>query len=67
MNIATMYGGKYILEGELVDTKKALEKMMKVTKKDVIKVATDVFVASGLTCAIIGPLGERDITLPVTL
>lgn len=67
MNIATMYGGKYILEGEVVDTEKVIEKLQKVTKKDIVSVANQIFVPSGLTCAIIGPLEERDIALPSAL
>jgi predicted Zn-dependent peptidase len=67
MNIATMFGSKYILEGELVDTQKVLEKLKKISKKDIIAVAKQIFTPSGLTCAIIGPLGERDIALPVLL
>ena len=64
MNIATMFGGKYILEGEVADTKKTLEKLKKVTKKDVISVANDIFKNERLTCAIIGPLEKGDIKLP---
>lgn len=67
MNIATMFGSKYILEGEVADTKKVLEKLKKITKKDIITVAKQIFIPSGLTCAIIGPLGEHDVALPVTL
>jgi len=67
MNIATMFGSKYILEGELADTQKVLEKLKKITKKDIIAVAKQVFIPSGLTCALIGPLVEGDIALPVTL
>jgi predicted Zn-dependent peptidase len=67
MNIATMFGSKYILEGEIVDTKKVIEKLVQVTKEDIITVAKQIFVPSGLTCAIIGPLRERDIALPATL
>jgi len=67
MNIATMFGSKYILEGEMTDTKKVLEKLKKITKKDIITVAKQVFVPSGLTCALIGPLVEGDIALPIIL
>lgn len=67
MNIATMYGSKYILEGEVADPKKTLEKLQKITKKDIIALAKQIFVPSGLTCALIGPLLEGDITLPGTL
>ncbi|MFH0773129.1 MAG: pitrilysin family protein [bacterium] len=67
MNIATLFGSKYILEGELADTKKVLEKLKKITKNDVITVAKQIFISSGLTCALIGPLEERDIALPATL
>ncbi len=67
MNIATMFGTKYILEGEVVDTQKVLEKLKNITKKDIISVAKQIFIPSRLTCAIIGPLEERDIALPETL
>lgn len=67
MNIATMFGSKYILEGELVDTKKTMEKLQKVGKQEVISVAKDIFRESRLTCAIIGSLEEKDITLPTKL
>ncbi|MCX6732400.1 MAG: pitrilysin family protein [Candidatus Roizmanbacteria bacterium] len=67
MNIATMFGSKYILEGEIADTKKVLEKLKKISKKDIIAVAKQIFIPSGLTCAIIGPLGEHDVALPVIL
>ncbi len=67
MNIATMYGSKYILEDEVANSEKTLEKLMKITKKDILAVAKQIFIASGLTCALIGPLGERDIALPTTL
>jgi len=64
MNIATMFGSKYILEGEVADTEKTIEKLMKISTKDVIKVAREVFVSSALTCALIGPLKKGDIVLP---
>jgi len=64
MNIATMFGAKYILEGEIADTKKVLENLKKITKKDIIAVAKDIFQEEGLTCAIIGPLQAGDITIP---
>ncbi len=67
MNIATMFGSKYTLEREMVDTKKTLEKLMGVTEKEIVDVAKQLFVLSGLNCAIIGPLGERDIILPSIL
>ena len=67
MNIATMFGAKYILEGEIADTKKVLENLKKITKNDIIAVAKQIFIPSGLTCALIGPLEERDIALPATL
>lgn len=67
MNIATMFGTKYILEGELVDTKKILEKLKNVTKTDVITLAKQLFIPSRLTCALIGPLGTHDIALPQSL
>ena len=63
MNIAAMYGAKYILEGEIVDTQKTLEKLKKIGKKEVIAVAQDIFREERLTCAIIGPLQKGDITL----
>jgi len=63
MNIATMFGSKYILEGEIVDTSMILEKLKKVGKKDVIAVARDIFTEERLTCAIIGPLEKGDIVL----
>ena len=64
MNIATMFGSKYILEGEIVDTKKILEKLEKITKKDIVAVAKDIFREERLTCAIIGPLEKGDVILP---
>jgi len=64
MNIATMFGSKYILEGEIVDTKKILEKLKKITKKDIIAAAKDIFREERLTCAIIGPLQKEDVVLP---
>lgn len=67
MNIATMFGTKYILEGEIVDTKKVIDKLMKITKSDIIAVAKQIFIPSRLTCALIGPLVEGDIALPETL
>ncbi|MFZ2206949.1 MAG: pitrilysin family protein [Microgenomates group bacterium] len=67
MNIATMFGTKYVLEKEIVDTEKVLEKLKNITKKDIMSVAKQIFIPSGLTCAIIGPLEERDIALPETL
>jgi predicted Zn-dependent peptidase len=67
MNIATMFGTKYILEGEMVDTKKVIDKLMKITKSDIIAVAKQVFTPSGLTCALIGPLVEGNIALPEIL
>jgi len=67
MNIATMFGTKYVLEKELVDTEKVLEKLKNTTKKDVVSLAKQIFIPSGLTCAIIGPLEERDVALPETL
>ncbi len=67
MNIATIFGTKYILEGEIANPKKVLEKLKKVGKKEVIAVAKDIFREERLTCAIIGPLEKHDIALPATL
>lgn len=67
MNVATSFGTKYVLEKEIVDTEKVIEKLMKISKKDIISVAKDIFQGSRLTCAIIGPLAEHDIALPKTL
>lgn len=67
MNIATIFGTKYILENDIVDTKKTLKNLKKVEKKDIVSVAKQIFKPSGLTCAIIGPLGEGDIALPTLL
>lgn len=67
MNIATIFGTKYILEGEIADPKKVLEKLKKVEKKEIIAVATAIFRKDRLTCAIIGPLDQEDITLPAIL
>lgn len=67
MNVATSFGTKYVLEKELVNPDMVIEKLMKISKKDIISVAKDVFQGSRLTCAIIGPLAERDIALPKTL
>lgn len=64
MNIATMFGSKYILEGEVSDPKKVLENLKKVSKKEVIAVAQQIFAHSGLACAVIGPLADNDIKLP---
>ena len=67
MNIATMFGGKYILEGEVADTQEVLKKLQNVTKKEVIAVANQIFVPSGLTCAIIGPLKVGDIKMSINI
>lgn len=67
MNIATMFGTKYILEGEVADTKKTIERIEKITKKDIVALAQQIFTPAGLVCALIGPLQEHDITLPATL
>jgi len=67
MNIATMFGSKYVLEKEIVDTEKVLEKLKNITKNEIISVAKQIFIPSRLTCAIIGPLEERDIALPEIL
>ena len=67
MNIATIFGTKYILEREIADPKKVLEKLKKVGKKEIIAVAKDIFKEDRLTCAIIGPLDQEDITLPAIL
>lgn len=67
MNVATNFGTKYVLEKELVDPDKVIEKLMNISKKEIISVAQDIFKGSRLTCAIIGPLTERDIALPNTL
>ncbi len=63
MNIATMYGGKYILEGELVDPEKTLARLNQVSKQDIIAVAKKIFVRSKLTAALIGPYTEGDFAL----
>jgi predicted Zn-dependent peptidase len=65
MNIATSFGAKYILEGEVSDPNLVLQKLNGITKKEVIAVAKRVFMSSALTCAIIGPLKDGDIVLPV--
>ncbi len=67
MNVATMYGTKYILEREILDPSKTLARLKKVTKEEIIAVAKELFVLNGLVCTVIGPLKKNDIELPKAL
>ncbi len=64
MNVATMFGSKYILEQKIVKPEEIIQKIEKVTKKEIVTVAQQIFVSSGLNCAVIGPLKKNDIILP---
>lgn len=63
MNIATMYGTKYVLEKEVANPTKVIENLMAVQKDEVVQLAKELFIPSRLNGALIGPFESADFTL----
>lgn len=55
LNVASFYGKRLLLQGEIQTTDQVIANLEKVTKEQVIAVAKDVFVNRGLNMALIGP------------
>ena len=62
-NLASYYGTRMILGEELISPQEVIEKIMQVTKKDIITLAKDLVQEKNLNVAVIGPFNEEDIEL----
>ncbi|KKQ37680.1 MAG: Peptidase M16 domain protein [Candidatus Roizmanbacteria bacterium GW2011_GWA2_37_7] len=62
-SVASFYGIRKLLYGDIVDPQDIIASIDAVTKEDVVSVAKDLFVEKGLNIAAIGPLSEQDIHL----
>jgi len=62
-SVASFYGIRKLLYGDIVDPQDIISSIDAVTKEDVVSVAKDLFVEKGLNIAAIGPLSEQDIHL----
>lgn len=56
--VASFYGVKQLLEGDVDHPKEVIERIEKVTAAEVVEVARDLFKASSLNLAMIGPFAE---------
>ena len=57
--LASFYGTQYILTGKVRETKEIFQKIDKIKKSDILKVAQDLFVPAKLNLALIGPHSNR--------
>ena len=59
-NIASFYGNRLLLEGEIISPEKIIEHLEKVTLGDVIDLANEIFTDKTLNIALIGPFQQED-------
>ncbi|MEK7522143.1 MAG: pitrilysin family protein [Patescibacteria group bacterium] len=59
-NIAHFFGNKKLLENKLETPEEIIEKVLSVTKQEVIELAKEIFVKNKLNFAIIGPFEKKD-------
>jgi predicted Zn-dependent peptidase len=62
-NVASFYGNRMLLEGEIISPEQIIESLEKVTLGDVIELAKDIFVPEKLNIAMIGPYEQKDLTV----
>ena len=58
-NIASLYGTQEILQNEIKTADELMQKIEKVTKEDIFRVAKDIFRQEKLNLAVIGPFKNR--------
>lgn len=63
MNIATLFGTKYVLEKEVADPTKVIQKIMEVQKDDIVTLAKELFISRNINGALIGPFTSADFKL----
>lgn len=63
MNIATLFGTKYVLEKEVADPTKVIQKIMEVQKDDIVTLAKELFISRNVNGALIGPFTSADFKL----
>jgi predicted Zn-dependent peptidase len=63
MNIATMFGTKYVLEKEVANPSAVIQKLMAVQKDDIVRLAKTLFVPNNINGALIGPFESEDFEL----
>lgn len=61
--VASLFGTRKLLYGDIADPKEIIAKIDAVTKEDIVSVSQKLFVEKGLNIAAIGPLSEQDIHL----
>ena len=59
--LASFYGTQYILTGKIKKTQEIFQKIDKIKKSDILKVAKDLFIPSKLNLALIGPHSDKKI------
>ena len=59
-NIAHFFGNKQLLEQKMETPEEIIEKILSVTKEEIVALAKELFVKEKLNFAIIGPFGEKD-------
>jgi len=57
---ASFYAGQELLENKILTPKQIFEKINKVTRSDVLKIANEIFKPEKLNLAIIGPFKEKE-------
>jgi predicted Zn-dependent peptidase len=62
-NVASFYGNRMLLEGEIISPEQIIESLEKVTLGDVIELAKDIFVPEKLNIAMIWPYEQKDLTV----
>ncbi len=59
--LASFYGTQYILTGKIKETKEIFQKIDKIKKSDILKVARDLFIPTQLNLALAGPHSDKKI------
>lgn len=61
-NIAHFFGNKKLLEQKMETPEEIIEKILSVTKEEIVELAKEIFAKDKLNFAIIGPFEEKDFT-----
>ena len=61
-NVASFFGTKKLLEGEIKTVEKTVEAIEKVSEEEIVSLAKEIFLPSRLNFALIGPFEEEQIT-----
>lgn len=62
-NVASVFGTRKLLHGEIFDPQKVVSEIEKVSKNQLVSLASELFVQKGLNIACVGPFSKKDIEI----